>query len=206
MITINKTYVAEQVINKSSFICTLIPIISNEEAQKELSDIRKKYYDATHNCYAYVFGLNGEYARCSDDGEPAGTAGKPMLEVLLGAEVRNVVAVVTRYFGGTLLGTGGLVRAYTQAVQVGLEQSRIVTMRYGTELEIRTDYHGIGKVQYILGQLGLEILESTYTEAVSLRLLVPYEYKQRLYKELMEATAGRVKITEVTDCYYETEE
>ncbi|MBR6769904.1 MAG: YigZ family protein [Lachnospiraceae bacterium] len=191
---------------KSRFIATLAPTVSEEESIAFIDKIRKQYWDARHHCSAFVIGERGQLTRCSDDGEPAGTAGKPMLEVLLGAEVRNVVAVVTRYFGGTLLGTGGLVRAYTQAVQVGLEQSRIVTMRYGTELEIRTDYHGIGKVQYILGQLGLEILESTYTEAVSLRLLVPYEDKQRLYKELMEATAGRVKITEVTDCYYETEE
>ncbi|MCI6552033.1 MAG: YigZ family protein [Lachnospiraceae bacterium] len=194
---------AEIVEKRSRFIATLAPAESEEEAAEFIDRIRKQFWDARHNCSAFVIGERGQLTRCSDDGEPAGTAGKPMLEVLLGAEVRNAAAVVTRYFGGTLLGTGGLVRAYTQALRAGLDSSRIVTMRYGTELEAVTDYNGIGKVQYLLGQLGLGLLESEYTDVVRLKLLVPYEHRGRLHKELMEATAGKIKITETASRYYE---
>ena len=101
--------------------------------------MKKKYWNATHNCSAFVVGENQELQRCSDDGEPQGTAGRPMLDVLLGEAVHNVAVVVTRYFGGTLLGTGGLVRAYSGAVKEGLAASKIGTMRYGVRLKIRTD-------------------------------------------------------------------
>ena len=107
----------EIVEKKSRFIATLFPVHSEEEAAAFIESMKKKYWDARHNCSAFVLGERAQVTRCSDDGEPSGTAGKPMLEVLLGAEVRNAAVVVTRYFGGTLLGTGGLVRAYTQAVQ-----------------------------------------------------------------------------------------
>lgn len=194
---------AEIVEKKSRFIADLMPVQSEEEAAAFIESIRKKYWDARHHCSAFVIGDRGQLTRCNDDGEPSGTAGKPMLEVLLGQEVRNAVAVVTRYFGGTLLGTGGLVRAYTQAVQAGLEASDIVTMRYGSELELITDYNGIGKVQYILGQRGLEIGNSEYTDIVTLRLMVPGELVKELEQELTEATAGRIRIRELEKRYYE---
>lgn len=191
----------EIVEKKSRFIATLAPANSEEEAAAFIEAVKKKYWDARHNCSAFVIGDKAQMTRCSDDGEPSGTAGKPMLEVLLASEVRNVAAVVTRYFGGTLLGTGGLVRAYTQAVQAGLEASEIITMRYGTELEIMTDYNGIGKIQYILGQMGLEIQHSEYTDIVTLKLIIPYEQSDILRKEITEATAGRAHIKE-KDKYY----
>lgn len=187
---------------KSRFIATLAPVQSEEEAVAFIEAMKKKYWDARHNCSAFVIGERAQLTRCSDDGEPAGTAGKPMLEVLLGSEVRNVAVVVTRYFGGTLLGTGGLVRAYTQAVQAGLDASHIVTMRYGVELSLVTDYNGIGKIQYILGQMGLAIKESEYSEIVRLTLVVPYEVKEKLCKELTEATAGKVQIEEIEKYYF----
>lgn len=191
----------ELVEKKSRFIATLAAVTSEEEAVLFIEEIKKKYWDARHNCSAFVIGERGELTRCSDDGEPSGTAGKPMLEVLLGAEVRNVAVVVTRYFGGTLLGTGGLVRAYTQAVQEGLAASEIATMCYGVELCVETDYNGLGKIQYILGQMGLSIAESEYTDAVKLKLLIPYECLNQLSKELTEATSGKARITE-KDKYY----
>lgn len=191
----------EIVEKKSRFIATLAPANSEEEAAAFIETVKKKYWDARHNCSAFVIGDKAQMTRCSDDGEPSGTAGKPMLEVLLASEVRNVAAVVTRYFGGTLLGTGGLVRAYTQAVQAGLEASEIITMRYGAELEIITDYNGIGKIQYILGQMGLEIQDSEYTDIVTLKLIIPYEQSGMLRKEITEATAGRAHIKE-KDKYY----
>lgn len=105
---------------KSRFLAEIVPASSIEEAMAFVESIRKKHYDARHHCFAYVIGRNKEMTRYSDDGEPGGTAGKPILEVLLGADVTDTVAVVTRYFGGTLLGTGGLVRAYTQAAKEGM--------------------------------------------------------------------------------------
>ena len=105
---------------KSRFIATVRPVGSEEEVTAFLAEMKKKYWDARHNCFAYVIGEKNELVRCSDDGEPSGTAGRPMLDVLLKEELHNVAVVVTRYFGGTLLGTGGLVRAYQQAVKEGL--------------------------------------------------------------------------------------
>lgn len=193
----------EVVEKKSRFIATLSPAASEEEAAAFIETMKKKYWDARHNCSAFVIGERAGLTRCSDDGEPAGTAGKPMLETLLACGVRNAAVVVTRYFGGTLLGTGGLVRAYTQAVQAGLEASQIVTMEYGTEFRIRTDYSGIGRIQYILGQMGLEIAEPEYAQDVRFKLLVPQRDAPRLCKELTEATAGRVKIEEIGSYYFQ---
>ena len=194
----------EIVEKKSRFIATLSPAVSEEEATAFIEAMKKKYWDARHNCSAFVIGERAQTTRCSDDGEPAGTAGKPMLETLLASGVRNAVVVVTRYFGGTLLGTGGLVRAYTQAVQAGLEASITAKVRYGTELSVETDYNGIGKIQYLLGQMGIGIAEAEYTDAVRLKLVVPYEDQSRICKELTEVTAGRVKIEEKGNYYFET--
>ena len=105
---------------KSRFIATVRPVRNEEEALAFLEEMRKQYWDARHNCYAYSVGRNREYTRCSDDGEPSGTAGRPMLDVILGEDIYNVAVVVTRYFGGVLLGTGGLIRAYTNAAKEAL--------------------------------------------------------------------------------------
>ena len=137
---------------KSRFIATVRLVESEEEALSFIEEMRKKYWNATHNCYAYVIGERRELVRCSDDGEPSGTAGRPMLDVLLGENLYNTAVVVTRYFGGTLLGTGGLVRAYSRAVQEGLAQSDIIEKIYGAILQIETDYNGLGKIQYLIGE------------------------------------------------------
>ena len=112
---------AQIIEKKSRFIATVLPVETEEEALAFIESLRKKYWDATHNCYAYVVGERNEIQRCSDDGEPSGTAGRPMMDVLAGAGVHNAAVVVTRYFGGTLLGTGGLVRAYSGAVREALK-------------------------------------------------------------------------------------
>ena len=144
--------------------------------------------------------------RFSDDGEPGGTAGKPMLEVLLGEGVRNAAVVVTRYFGGVLLGTGGLVRAYTQAAQEGLRNSRTGWMRYGCLLAMETDYNGIGKILYLLGQRGLEPKDAQYTDTVSLKVLVPYEMREGLEKDITEATCGKTIISLEEEMFFLDEE
>ena len=120
---------------KSRFIATVAPVESEEEALAFIEAMKKKYWDARHNCFAYVIGERGQLARCSDDGEPGGTAGKPMLDVLMGEELIDVCAVVTRYFGGTLLGTGGLVRAYSGAVKEGLANAQILEKKQGVRME-----------------------------------------------------------------------
>lgn len=192
----------EIVEKKSRFIATVAKCETEEEAVRFIESVKKKYWDARHNCSAFVIGGKGELTRCSDDGEPSGTAGRPMLEVLLGEEIRNVAVVVTRYFGGVLLGTGGLVRAYTQAVKEGLAHCVIGTRRKGCELEVVTDYNGIGKILYLLGQRGLEAADSSYTDIVTLRLVLPVEEEESLRKEITEATLGKAKIEKLQELYY----
>lgn len=187
---------------KSRFIATVKRVESEEEATAFVEAMKKKYWDASHNCSAMVIGERGELTRCSDDGEPSGTAGRPMLEVLLAEKLRNTAVVVTRYFGGTLLGTGGLVRAYTQAVKEGLSGCKLGTMRAGVRLEVLTDYNGIGKILYIMGTKGIEPEDSLYTDTVQLVLLVPAEDKEALCKEFTEATAGKAKITVKEELYF----
>lgn len=187
---------------KSRFIASLVPARSEEEAAVFIDSVKKKYYDARHNCSAFVIGRNRELTRCSDDGEPGGTAGKPMLEVLLTAGVTNGAAVVTRYFGGTLLGTGGLVRAYTQALQAALQDAEIVLMRYGTEMTLHMDYTDVGKVQYILSGLTVQTLESRYTDKAEFDIRVPKEQEESVKKKLTEATCARTGITIKGSGYY----
>ncbi|MCI6997499.1 MAG: YigZ family protein [Eubacterium sp.] len=186
---------------KSRFIATVRLVESEEEALAFIEEMRKKYWNATHNCYAYVIGEKRELVRCSDDGEPGGTAGRPMLDVLLGENLYNTAVVVTRYFGGTLLGTGGLVRAYSRAVQEGLAQSDIIEKIYGAILQIETDYNGLGKIQYLIGERKIPVLESEYTDKVVLRIILPVGEVEKIQAELVEATNGKV-ITEVAEKLY----
>lgn len=192
----------EIVEKKSRFIATVRPVESEEEVLAFIEEMRKKYWDARHNCYACVLGAKGETVRFGDDGEPGGTAGRPMLEVLLGEEIRNVAVVVTRYFGGVLLGTGGLVRAYTQAVKAGLEQVQTAWMRYGCRLRVETDYNGVGKILYLLGQQGIEVQHAEYGEAVCLQITAPWETEGALRREIAEVTNGRAVVEQMGETYY----
>ena len=192
----------ELIEKKSRFIATVRPVESEEEALGFIAAMKKKYWNATHNCSAFVVGENQELQRCSDDGEPQGTAGRPMLDVLLGEEIHNAAVVVTRYFGGTLLGTGGLVRAYSKSVQEGLSASKIIEKKIGALLGIRTDYNGLGKVQYLLGQRGLTITGSEYTDIVTVETLVPQAQLQELKEAITEGTNGRAEfIKEEAVCF-----
>lgn len=186
----------EIVEKKSRFIATVRRIENEEEALSFVAQMRKKYWDARHNCYAFVAGDNHQLARCSDDGEPAGTAGRPILDVLLGEDVHNAAVVVTRYFGGTLLGTGGLVRAYQGATREGLKNSLIVTRRQGRLLTIETDYNGLGKVQYLLAKAEVHTVDSLYGEQVAIKAMVPLCQLQKLKEELTEATSGKALLLE----------
>lgn len=192
----------EYVEKKSRFIATLRKCGSEEEALGFLEEMRKKYWDARHNCYAFVIGARGELTRCSDDGEPSGTAGRPMLEVLTGEGIRNVAVVVTRYFGGVLLGTGGLVRAYTQAVKEGLKNCEVGRMRHGYEVTVNIDYTDVGKILYLLGNAGIEPLSADYGEKATLRLNIPAGKLEGLRKDMADATSGRAKLDSPKEIYY----
>lgn len=192
----------EIVEKKSRFIATIRPVESEEEALSFIAEMRKKYWDATHNCTAFVIGENHEQMRCNDDGEPSQTAGHPMLDVLLGEDVHNCCAVVTRYFGGTLLGTGGLVRAYSAAVKEGLKNCRILEKQLARKLTVETDYTGLGKIQYILGEEKIAVLDSQYAEKVSLTLLVPVDQLDPLMEKLTEGTNGRCVMEPGDEVWY----
>ena len=193
---------AEIIEKKSRFIATVQPIKSEEEAITFIEAMKKKYWNATHNCFAYVLGEHFQIQRCSDDGEPSGTAGKPMLDVLSGEEIHDVVVVVTRYFGGTLLGTGGLVRAYSGSVKAGLSASTVITKQYGQKLSVETDYTGLGKIQYILGQRGLTVLDAVYTEKVELEVLLPEQEIDTVMSEIREGTNGQAVMELCEACYF----
>ncbi|MCD8366199.1 MAG: YigZ family protein, partial [Clostridiales bacterium] len=164
------------------------------EAMNQLSALRKKYWDARHNCYAYTIGKNFELQRCSDDGEPGGTAGRPILGVLLNEEIHNCMVVVTRYFGGTLLGTGGLVRAYQAATQAGLSDCVIVRRSAGQKLTICTDYNYIGKLQFLFAEENVVILDCRYTDAVEADVIVPADTVLRFSEKVTEVTGAKAKI------------
>lgn len=189
----------EIVEKKSRFIAHVQPVASEEEAIDFIGKIKKQYWDARHNCHAYVIGSHGEITRCSDDGEPSGTAGRPMLDVLLGNELHNTAVVVTRYFGGTLLGTGGLVRAYSAAVREGLAHAVIIEKQEGEIYRIQTDYQGLGKIQYLAGERGLSILNADYGEDVRLEILAPKGEAEAFLSAVTEATGGRAEIQKIRE-------
>lgn len=193
---------AELVEKKSRFIATVRPVASEEEAAAFIEEMKKKYYDARHNCSAFVIGSKAQITRSSDDGEPGGTAGRPMLEVLLGSEIRNIAAVVTRYFGGTLLGTGGLVRAYSGVLKEALAKCETARQHFGVRMKIRTDYNAVGRIQHLLAGSNINIEDSVYAADVEMTVIAPIEEYDRLCKEIVEATSARAEIEEIERLYY----
>ncbi len=187
---------------KSRFIATLRPVKSIEEAASFIEEMKKRYWDARHNCSAYVIGRNNEITRCSDDGEPSGTAGRPMLEVLTGADLHDAAVVVTRYFGGTLLGTGGLVRAYTQAVKEGIANSISAVERDGERLMLGLEYGDVDRVLNYLKGNRLAPESSDYGADVTMELIVAAEQADTVIKELTELTAGRVLAEKLGGCVF----
>lgn len=186
--------IGEVVEKKSRFIAQIFPIKTEEEALQLLARVRKKHYDARHNCFAYVLGDNNETERCSDDGEPSGTAGRPMMDVITGRGIHNVLVVVTRYFGGTLLGTGGLVRAYSAAVKEGLSDCVIVEKIRGFAVKVTADYTDVGKIQHIAASRELSEESSEYGEKAEFVYLVPAEKVEGVEQEITEKTGGKSRI------------
>ena len=196
----------EIVEKKSRFIAEVFPVGSEDEVSAHIEKIKKEYWDARHHCWAYVIGQDPGTERMSDDGEPAGTAGKPILEVIRGRGLTDVLIVVTRYFGGTLLGTGGLVRAYTQAALEGLSHAGILRKVPGVRLKIGTDYTGLGKIQYLLAQREISILDTVYTDRVEILAATAADMAESLKKEITEGTSGQAVIEEDGQCWLEITE
>ena len=199
--TLRGEAIGEIVVKKSRFIANIFHVESEDEALSILERMRKQYWDARHNCYGYIIGKNKELVRFSDDGEPGGTAGKPILEVIKGRDLTDILVVVTRYFGGVLLGTGGLVRAYTDATIEGLSNANLVTVTYMQKLGIEVDYNTIGKLKYVLSTDGIMICYETYTDKVSVVIAIPVPDTERVLDKLVDVTGGRAVISKLSKIY-----
>ena len=181
----------EYVEKRSRFITTLRHCETEAEAAAFLDEMRSKYWDATHNCYAYTV-AEGKLSRFSDDGEPHGTAGKPMMDVVEGSAIKNIAVVVTRYFGGVLLGTGGLVRAYSKAVQDVLAKAEVYKMVPSAVLEIVCDYPNHQKLVNLLSSCGCEINGTVFTENVTIEFSLPEAEVEAFGEKLTETFSARL--------------
>ncbi|MCI9565443.1 MAG: YigZ family protein [Eubacterium sp.] len=191
----------EVIEKKSRFIAHVLPVQSEEEALMYIEKIKKEHWDARHNCYAFIIGRNSEIQRFSDDGEPQGTAGKPILEVLVNGNIRNTLIIVTRYFGGTLLGTGGLVRAYGQSAKVGIQNALVMRVCEGVSFDLRCDYNSIGKIKYIMGQMNISA-EEEYGEDVNLHINMKKSDLKNFQNQVVDATSGKAVWGEIEETQY----
>lgn len=192
----------EIVEKKSRFIGYTASVTTEEEAVAFIETIKKKHYDARHNCFAYSIGTGPQpVLRFSDDGEPQGTAGKPILEVIQGSGIRNICIVVTRYFGGTLLGTGGLVRAYTDAAKAGIAASTVKKKRQLIEAEMSMNYTELGKIQYLVANSDAEIMDTLYTDKVALKVRVYAPVYDSFIKQITEATGAKVTVNKTGEIF-----
>jgi len=199
--TIHKYGCDEVVIEKSTFIGYAKPVKTEDEAIEFVNKIKKKHKDATHNVWAYTIGMNMEIQRYSDDGEPQGTAGIPTLEVIKKEDLRNVVVVVTRYFGGIKLGAGGLVRAYTKGAKIGLESSKIIEKVLYKDIRIKIDYTQLGKVQNDIINMGYFIKDTFYEDKVVIVVYAKVDEADELKEKIIEITSATAEISEKDEFY-----
>ncbi len=184
---------AELVEKRSRFIASVRPVKTEEEALEFLEDIKKRHWDARHNVYAYVLEENN-IQRYSDDGEPAGTAGLPVLDMIKKEGLSDIVVVVTRYFGGILLGTGGLVHAYSKSAKMGIESAEPVTMMLCCEAQIECDYSLWGKLESVIAGRGLPMGEIDYSDKVTAAVFVPDADVSAFSAELVDMSNGKIGI------------
>lgn len=192
--TIYSKSTGEVLVKKSRFIASVFPISSEEEALQLIEQVKKEHSGARHNCFAYVAGNKDEFKRLSDDGEPAKTAGLPIMDLIILEKLHNILIVVTRYFGGTLLGTGGLVHAYQSAAKEGIQNAVIIEKKEAWKADILIDYTLSGKVKYTIAQMGIYLLEEEYTDKVKLTLLIPPNAFDEFERNLLEISAGTVNL------------
>ena len=193
--TVLKTGSGEYEEKRSRFLAQVYPVHSEGQVQSYLSELKKKYWDARHHCYAYIIESETTAQRFGDDGEPSGTAGLPILEAIRKKELTNVLVVVIRYFGGILLGASGLVRAYGKAAAVGLDDAGILLRKQCMKATVQLDYSLYGKVQNVLAADGTAVAGTNFSEVVELQLFIEPEKMEHFEKEIAEITAGQAKIT-----------
>ncbi len=193
-IRITETGTSEVIIKKSRFLGIAANVDSEEEARELLNAIRKEHYSARHVCYAYSIGDNNPALKFSDDGEPGGTAGRPILDVVTNSGVSNIIIIVVRYFGGVLLGTGGLVRAYTESAQEAVKAAEKTTVWVTETFDITLDYGDFERVKSLIEKIEGVSLEVAYTDKVVISATVPEKECDRLKQEIIEVTAGRAAI------------
>lgn len=202
--TISNDSEAEIIEKKSKFIANIFYVETREEAEEKIKEIKKKYFDARHNCFAYsIFTKDRIIERFSDDGEPSGTAGAPMLNILSSQNLRNVVVIVTRYFGGILLGTGGLVRAYTGAVQEALKNVEIIEKYLGLEVKLEVNYPNLEKLKYYLKQNEIKILSSEYLENIKVLVEMSEEKLNILLQNKDDLNFNLINVEKVKEKYIE---
>jgi len=199
--TVSKEGFGEYEEKKSRFLAFVFPAESEEEVLSRIEAHKKKYWDARHNCYAYILGEDGALMRFSDDGEPGGTAGRPMLDVLSGRGLTNVCAIVTRYFGGVLLGTGGLVRAYSQATAEAVADAEPVKKIRVDFMELALEYTELGKIQYLLAKEELSPKDIRYEHDVKVVVGLPQERAASVLKALTNAVNGKIRFEKIGEGY-----
>jgi uncharacterized YigZ family protein len=200
--TINSSAQAELIQKKSKFIALIVPISSENDAADILNDIRHKHWDASHNVYAYLL-YRQNIQRFSDDGEPQGSSGMPVLDVLLREQLFDCIAVVTRYFGGTLLGIGGLVRAYSGATRLAIDAAKIVTMRLCFEYTFNCEYNIYSAIQKLFFQTECRILRTDFLDNIDIDILVPESSEYVFLKSISEITLGKVIPKKVKELFSE---
>ncbi|MCR4842688.1 MAG: YigZ family protein [Eubacterium sp.] len=192
---IEKAAQAQITERKSKFIAHVMPVESVEEAEEFIASKKKEYWDARHNVSAFTVGESSPVTRCSDDGEPSGTAGRPVLEVITSGDLRNVAIVVTRYFGGILLGTGGLVRAYTQAAQAGIREAGVVDVIPGMGMHVVTDYTAFGKIKNYFEEQQVDITHIDYGAQVTVDIGVPEENVVPVMEKIIDLSNGTAEVS-----------
>lgn len=202
--TLHKFGSDEYIVEKSTFIGYAKPINTEQEAIDFVNEIKKKHKDATHNVWSYTVGENMNIQRYSDDGEPQGTAGIPTLEVIKKEDLRDVVVVVTRYFGGIKLGAGGLVRAYTKGAKIGIEAGIVIEKVKYTEVRIKIEYTQLGKIQNEIMNLGFTVKDTVYSEDVEIIVYSKVKDVQSLTERMIDITSGTADVS-LGDEYYLSE-
>lgn len=187
---------------KSKFICHLFYVTSADEVSEIIKAEKKKYYDAKHHCFAYVMGEDGADIKCSDDGEPSGTAGRPMLDILQKEGLTDILCVCTRYFGGTLLGTGGLVRAYSAALKDAIDKSTFKNETKAVIVKYKYAYNFDARISSYLRDKDIKVLENDYSDAVEITIVLQKDNYSAVDADLLNITNGKLKKTDETECMY----
>lgn len=187
---------------KSKFICHLFYVTSADEVSEIIKAEKKKYYDAKHHCFAYVMGEDGADIKCSDDGEPSGTAGRPMLDILQKEGLTDILCVCTRYFGGTLLGTGGLVRAYSAALKDAIDKSTFKNETKAVIVKYKYAYNFDARISSYLRDKDIKVLENDYSDAVEITIVLLKDNYSAVDADLLNITNGKLEKTDETECMY----